>query len=39
MDADMGTWIGVYPKEENGGMMVPGHGFWIWMNSAGTIVP
>jgi hypothetical protein len=39
MDADSGMWIGVYPKEENGGMMVPGHGFWIWMNSAGTIVP
>ena len=38
-DAATGSWTNVYPVEQNGGIMEPGYGFWLWMNSAGTIVP
>ncbi len=38
-DADTGMWVNVYPNEQNGGMMEPGSGFWIYMGVGGIIVP
>jgi len=38
-DAVAGAWVSVFPLEEHDGMMEPGYGYWIWMDTAGTIVP
>jgi len=38
-DADAAEYFTVYPLGQHGGKMEPGHGYWIWMDSAGTIVP
>jgi len=38
-DAATGVWLSLYPMEQNGGMMEPGSGFWIYMGVDGIIVP
>jgi hypothetical protein len=38
-DATTDTWFNVYPRNEHSGMLEPTYGYWIWMDSAGTIVP
>jgi len=32
-------WFYVVPLGDHDGKMEPGHGYWIWMNDGGTIVP
>jgi PKD repeat protein len=38
-DGSVDEYINIFPAEENGGMLQPGHGFWLWATAAGEIVP
>lgn len=37
-DTGANSWDSVYPLGDNGGMMEPGKGYWIFMTSNGTII-
>ena len=38
-DGSIPEYVNIFPMEANGGMMEPGHGFWLWATAAGQIVP
>jgi len=38
-DASVPEYVNVFPLEQNSGNMEPGHGYWLWATTDGTIVP